>query len=393
MENVTKTYDKFSAEGVHGMKVVIVCDVLGKPNNGTTLAAYNLIGFLRENGHEVTVVCADKDKEGMEGYEIVPIKNFGPINLILKANHVTLAKGDKKVLARAIEGADVVHVLMPFFLGVAAAKLAKKAGIPVTASFHAQAENVTAHIACMNLHLANHITYLFFYNLLYKRVDLVHYPTQFIKDLFEKEVGHTTPSRIISNGVNKAFFSPRTHTREGKFTILCTGRFSKEKDQRTLIKAVALSEYRDDIRILFAGCGPREKELKKLAARKHVEADFRFYAREDLPAVLQQADLYVHTALVEIEAISCLEAIASGLVPIICKSPRSATKSFAVDENCLFTAGNAKELAERISFFYRDPAKIEEYERKYAVVKENFHQEDCMRQMEQMLLDAADMAK
>ncbi len=78
------------------MKIAIICDVLGKPNNGTTLAAYNLIGFLKERGHDVTVVCADPDKEGKEGYAVVPVKNLGPLNALLKANNVTPPRGIKE---------------------------------------------------------------------------------------------------------------------------------------------------------------------------------------------------------------------------------------------------------------------------------------------------------
>ncbi len=371
------------------MKIAIVCDVLGMPNNGTTLAAYNLIGFLKERGHEVTVVCADQDKKEEAGYAVVPVKNLGPLNLLLKANNVTLAKGDKGVVSRAIEGADVVHVLMPFHLGVTAAKLAKKAGIPVTASFHAQAENFTAHISCMNSRLVNHITYLFYYRLLYRRADIVHYPTQFIRELFEKQIGRELRCRVISNGVNDVFFAPQKEAkRKGKFTIFCTGRFSKEKAQQTLIKAVAKCAFKDDVRLCFAGCGPREKKLKRLAGRKKVDADFRFYSRNELPAALHAADLYVHTALVEIEAISCLEAIACGLVPVISDSPRSATKAFAADGRCLFKAGNARDLAEKISYFYHAPEEIAAYREKYRSFREQFRQEDRMLEMEQMLKDA-----
>ena len=372
------------------MKIVIVCDVLGAPNNGTTLAAYNLIGFLKERGHDVTVVCADPEKRDEEGFCIVPVWDLGPLNWILKVNNVSLAKGDKAVLSRAIEGADVVHILMPFLLGSAAAKLAKKAGIPVTASFHAQAENVTAHIACMDSRLINHIIYLCFYHRLYKRVDIVHYPTQFIRALFERETGKELPCRVISNGVNDAFFLPQEGKRlSDKFTIFCMGRFSKEKAQQTLIKAIAKSPFRDDVKIFFAGCGPREKGLRRLAKRKKVDADFRFYSRQDLPAALHGADLYVHTAVVEIEAISCLEAIACGLVPIICDSKRSATKNFALDGHCLFKAGSARDLAEKIAYFYNDRDKIAAYREQYRTFKEQFRQEDCMLRMEQMLEDAA----
>lgn len=45
------------------MKITIICDVLGEPNNGTTIAAMNLIKHLKEKGHEIRIVCNDADKK------------------------------------------------------------------------------------------------------------------------------------------------------------------------------------------------------------------------------------------------------------------------------------------------------------------------------------------
>ena len=42
------------------MNVTIVCDVLGEPNNGTTIATLNLIRHLTEKGHNVNVVSTDE---------------------------------------------------------------------------------------------------------------------------------------------------------------------------------------------------------------------------------------------------------------------------------------------------------------------------------------------
>ena len=44
------------------MKISIICDVLGAENNGTTIAAMNLIRSLKAKGHDVKVVCPDEDK-------------------------------------------------------------------------------------------------------------------------------------------------------------------------------------------------------------------------------------------------------------------------------------------------------------------------------------------
>lgn len=42
------------------MRITIVCDVLGEENNGTTLAAMNLIRSLKAKGHTLTILCPDE---------------------------------------------------------------------------------------------------------------------------------------------------------------------------------------------------------------------------------------------------------------------------------------------------------------------------------------------
>ena len=54
------------------MVITVVCDVLGEANNGTTIAALNLIRSMRERGHTVRVVCSDQNRKGEEGFYIVP---------------------------------------------------------------------------------------------------------------------------------------------------------------------------------------------------------------------------------------------------------------------------------------------------------------------------------
>ena len=54
------------------MKIAIICDVLGKENNGTTVAAMNLIRSLKAKGHEVRVVCPDEDRRGDTEKKMMP---------------------------------------------------------------------------------------------------------------------------------------------------------------------------------------------------------------------------------------------------------------------------------------------------------------------------------
>jgi len=375
------------------MKVTIVSDVFGEPNNGTTIAAMHLIKALSEKGHTVRILCPDKDKKHLANYFVVGTFDFGPFNTIVDKNGVKLAKGDTVTIARALHDTDEVHIMMPFALGRKTLKIAHRLGIPASAGFHVQAENVTSHLFnWMDSRFINLIVYHNFYDHFYKGVDAIHYPTQFIRDTFEKAVKHTTPGYVISNGVSKDFHHKdivRPADVDHKFVILCTGRFSKEKKQRLLIKAWALSKHKDDIQVVFAGEGPRLEEMKREATKCGVSPIYRFFTRPELVDAINCSDLYVHTSEVEIEAISCLEAISCGIVPVINDSPKSATRYFALTPNNLFSLNNPTDLAKKIDYWIEHPEEREKNIALYAPFAHRFDFDHCMEEMEKMILNVA----
>lgn len=59
------------------MIITVACDVLGEENNGTTIAAMNLINHLRAKGHTVRVLCGDRFRTGQQDYYVVPNINLG----------------------------------------------------------------------------------------------------------------------------------------------------------------------------------------------------------------------------------------------------------------------------------------------------------------------------
>ena len=374
------------------MKITVVCDVLGEENNGVTIAAMNLIRYLSERGHDLRVLCGDEDKRGLPGYSIVRNLNFGPLNGYLAKNGVKLAKADKKVIREALEGADVVHIMLPFPLGQASAKMAKLLGIPVSAGFHLLAENFSTHIFMSRSHLVNRLSYAYFHRL-YKRVDSIHYVTQYLRDLYEGMYGKTN-GYVISNGVNESFRPmPEPVPDDGLIRILYTGRYSKEKSHRTLLRAVQKSAYRDRIQLVLAGDGPLKKKLKRKSRSLPVPPVFGFFNREEMVKLNNSAYLYVHAAEYEAEGIACLEAIACGLVPIICNSEKSATRFYAIDERSLFRRGDADDLAAKIDWWIEHPEAREEYSARYrALSGEKFDHIACMSAMERMLAETASLA-
>lgn len=377
------------------MIITIVCDVLGEENNGTTIAAMNLVRSLRAKGHEVRILCPDKDRQGREGFYIVPTINLGVFNGYVRKNGVTIARADREVIEKAIDGADVVHVMVPFFLGRCAAKMAHEAGIPVSAGFHALAENLTVHVFMKNSAGVNRMIYRFFASF-YENCDAIHYPTQFLRDLYEGMYGKTN-GYVISNGVNSAFKPMPTQKPEeyrDKFVILFTGRYSGEKSHKVLIDAVDLSKHRDNIQLIFAGAGPKDEFLKKYSKKLPVYPRFEFFSREDMVKTVNSSDLYVHPAEIEAEGIACLEAIACGLVPVISNSPRCATKAYAIDEKNLFQYDSPENLAEKIDWWIEHPEEKELCRREYLEYAGRlFNQEACMDRMERMLVETAELRR
>ena len=374
------------------MKIAIVCDVLGEENNGTSVAAMNLIRFLQSRNHEVRIVCPDEYRKGQPGFFVVPQLNVGPLNEYVRKVGVSIAVSDHSVLESALRDADAIHIMTPFFLGKAAVDYAVAHHIPVTAGFHAQAENITSHLHLMYSRLVNDLTYKAMYRLVYQYVDAVHYPTQFIRDVFEAEVGPTN-GYVISNGVNSRFVKTvvqRPKEWDGKFVILFTGRYGKEKSHHVLIDAVALSKYEKTIQLVFAGEGPLHEEIEIQGRKLTHPPLLKFFSREEMLRIINSADLYVHPAEVEIEAIACLEAISCGLVPVIADSPRSATRFFALEENNLFHFNQPEDLRDKIEYWMEHPAEKEECSRRYQGYTRQFEQGRCMEAMEKMITETVE---
>lgn len=379
------------------MIVTIVCDVLGEENNGTTVAAMNLIRYLKSQGHTVRILCGDQDKKGMEDVYVVPNLNFGKVlNKYVSKVGVTLAKPDKEIITQALTGCDLCHIMVPLSLGLSACNIARKIHLPITAGFHMQAENFTSYFKLNKIKYANNLVYKYIWKNQFQYVDGIHYPTKFIRDIFESNIKKETPGYVISNGVHSYVQkreTPKPDKWKDKIIILSTGRYSREKSQDTLIRAINLSKYKDDIQLILAGKGQKEKQYRDLCQKFGIKAHFGLFGRNELIDVLNYSDLYVHPAEIELEGIACLEAIACGKLTIVSDSQLSATKEFAVDDRCIFKNRDYKDLARVIDYWIENKEDKIEVEEKYLHSAFTFNQEECMKKMEQMMLEIIEKKK
>jgi len=367
------------------MRIAVVVDTYDDMGQGTTISARRYVGELRKRGHHIKVLSystnPEPDKIMFDQYRIPLFQH------LVDKNRVNLAKPDVKKFEEAFKDVDFVHIYIPLPFGWTAAKVAHRMGIPVFTAFHMHPGNVMYNLKLERVPFLERFGFWFIKRKLYRYSTDIHCPTQFVYDTLKKHK-YTQELHVISNGYDDKRFYPMEVERpahwKDKFVVMCVGRLSGEKKQDVVMKAIARSQYKDKILLVLAGEGPKKNAYKKLANKLKINTEFTFYSQEDLPKALNAADIYVHCAQVEVESISCIEAFATGLVPVIGNSKKSATHYFALDERSKFKDGDYKDLCQKIDYWIENPEELKVMSPKYAEHAKNYVLEKSIDKIEKV---------
>ncbi len=372
------------------MKIALVMDQFDSLNNGTSVSAARFAAHLRARGHEVRIISTGMQAE----YKyVVPIKK-SPFNPIFRMHGMVFGKADKRVIEEALKDADIVHLYLPFKLCRKTRKIAEKLGVPYIAAFHCQPENISYNIGFKHRFLP-FILYHAFRLRFYRYVRDIHCPSRFIAQQLYKH-GYGAKLHVISNGVDEAFAPmdiEKPDEWRDKFVILMVGRLAAEKRQDLIIKAAMKSKYADKIQLVFLGKGPKQRKYERLARRLPHKPVFKYVSQQEIVKIYNQCDLYVHAAEAEIEAIVCIEAIASGLVPVIANSQKSAAPQFALDERSLFENKSADDLARKIDYWIENPDERAAMREKYLREAKEYAIEKSIDKIEDVYRSVIDMQK
>ena len=380
------------------MKILFVVNNCYVRGNGLSNSAQRTIRGLREAGFDVRVLSGVEP--GVPEIPEYPLKRFHvPVfDSLVRKQGYSFSKTDRKMIREAISWADVIHLEEPFMLERHVASMVIKAGKVLTATYHLHPENLYSSIHMGWSRILNNCTMMLWRHFVFNKCSIIQCPTQNAKDRLEE--WHFKPElRVISNGMIPKGIGPdspvcASDAKDGSYTIVTTGRYSVEKDQFTLIKAMKYSRYADRIRLVIAGRGPQERNLRREAAklvRKGIlkyEPDFGFHSLEELDAIYRKCDLYIHCAPVEVEGLSCMEAIELGLVPIIATGKLTATAQYALSERSRFPARNAKALAERIDWWIEHDEERRLEARKYLGMGQKYDISKSIEKLTDMFKDS-----
>lgn len=124
---------------------------------------------------------------------------------------------------------------------------------------------------------------------------------------------------VIPNGIDAVAFDGARAPRPVK-TVITVANLRPEKDHKSLLAAAAmLAPTYPDLQFLIVGDGPLRAELERDAAQRGLQGRVSFLGhREDVPALLAAADLYVLPSRTEAFPNGVLEAMAAGLPVVAC---------------------------------------------------------------------------
>jgi glycosyltransferase involved in cell wall biosynthesis len=361
------------------MKILFVINNFYMKGNGMAASARRTVKYLQDMGHEVRVL-AGPNKHAAQPQPEYGLKEFKfPfVQGIIDAQGFSYASSDPKIMEEAIRWADVVHLEEAFVLEIKAIKIARKLGKPLTATYHLHPENITNSLGPLRYWKGFNRTLLrLARNLVFNHCAYVQCPTENVMDRLRR-YHFKSNMALISNGLIpdeciRPLEMPEGFEDENRpLKVVYIGRLSKEKDQPTLLQAMRYSSYAKHIQLIFAGIGPDEKRIKRLANKLYKEGvlayepQFVFLDRDGLRQLSAQADLCAHCATIEVEGLSIMEAMQQAVVPVIAVGPYSGTSQFALDGRSRFPEKNPEALAQRIDYWLSHPKERWEMGHVYA---------------------------
>ena len=182
------------------------------------------------------------------------------------------------------------------------------------------------------------------------RAERVTTPTQRAADYLEANTS-VTNVLAISCGIDAHNYTPNLEPRTDNL-IVFLGRMVEEKQIDKLIRAFAKLDPALGAKLELVGGGEQESRLRALASSLGVSSNVTFTGYVDeayLRHALTRATVFAMPSIAELQSISTMEAMASGL-PIVAANAMALPHLVHDGENgFLFEPGNVDEFAEKLT--------------------------------------------
>lgn len=158
-----------------------------------------------------------------------------------------------------------------------------------------------------------------------------------------------------------SFKKPQSISAPAPLRLICTRRLEQVYDHRTIIDAMAILARRQiDFRLTFAGGGSLNEKLQMLATEQGIRNKITFLGEvrnSKLAELLADQDIYLSASTRDGTSLGLLEAMASGIYPIVSDIKANAEWIKHGCNGHLHKVSDPNSLAESILAFRRDPGR------------------------------------
>jgi 1,2-diacylglycerol 3-alpha-glucosyltransferase len=344
------------------MRLLIAGQSYRPPANGEAVFSIQLAEGLARAGHEVMVLAPSNHLWPDHALENgVQVRGLFALPLTLRYPQVYVTPLPAIGAGRLLDQfqPQVVHIQdhYPLCRGVLVA--ARRRGMPLLGSNYFLPGNMIPHLPGFlrrRRNWAERVLWQMVLDVL-NQVQVVTTPTETAAVILRQR-GVQVPVRAISCGVDLNRFRPdlsidraalrrRYGLNPQRTLYLYVGRVDRDKGLNVLLRALYLVG-RDDLELGIAGRGGHVGALQRLAKQLTLERQVTFTGYvpdEDLPLLLNSADIFVMPSEVELQSIATLEAMGTGR-PILAAGAQALPELVQDGVNgYLFEAGNAQDAA------------------------------------------------
>ena len=223
---------------------------------------------------------------------------------------------------------DVVHIQTPFIAHYAAARFARRNGVPCVATYHTFFEEYLHHYVPVLPRSIGRYLARSFTRSQCADVQALIAPSDPMRDVL-LEYGVSTPIHVLPTGLPADRFNPGIAERfrseqgipAGRPLVTYVGRVAHEKNIEFLVKVfVEVRKTLPEAMLVIAGEGPAREPLRQLVARLGLEKDVHFAGYLDRNTGLLDcyaaANVFVFASRTETQGLVLLEAMAQG-APVV----------------------------------------------------------------------------
>jgi len=340
-------------------------------HGGSGIATRRLAENLVKKGHNIAVICPGENKENEielhseSGVAVYRLGSLQSPSFIYKGRISPFSINHLKNIFKEFNP-DIVHIIDHFFISSAAISLARKNKIKIIGTNHFNPGNWLNSGLKINSHFSKAMMKFLWFHFLktFSRIDVVTTPTSTAAKIIQ-DAGMKKPICVISNGIDLKEYSNKPDygildkfkINKNKIILLSASRLDKEKRVDLLVKAISIIKHKIDFQLIVTSIGQERKKLEDLVLENNISDKVIFTGfvnNSDLKKLYKISDIFLTASEVELQGLSIMEAMASGL-PII------ATSSMAIPElvknginGFLFEPNDAIELSRKILLLAND---------------------------------------